>query len=123
MHEILGRSAGNVAEVRFRESIDTADIATLNRELDALIERYGKSRLLWDLSEIREGDASMLFQPGTLEIPHAGNVERVALIVGPEISGLSSRPSGPLPGFEAAETGVFTTDTRSKAMDWLTATV
>lgn len=121
MHEILGRSAGNVAEVRFRESIDTADIATLNRELDALIERYGKSRLLWDLSEIREGDASMLFQPGTLEIPNAGNVERVALIVGPEISGLSSRPSGSLPGFEAAETGVFTTDTRSKAMDWLTA--
>lgn len=121
MHEILGRTSGNVAEVRFDESIDAADMAALSREIDALIERHGKSRLLWDLSALREGDARVLFEPGTLEVPNAAKVERVALIVSEETPGLSSPPSGPLPCFESAETGIFSADKRSTAMDWLAA--
>ena len=121
MHQILGRTSGNVAEIRFGESVDAADLAALGEELDALIERHGKSRLLWDLSDLREGDASVIFERGVLEIPHSDRVERVALVVGPDVPGLPARPSGPVPPFDDAEVEVFAKEARSAAMDWLVA--
>jgi hypothetical protein len=121
MHEILGRSSGNVAEVRFGESIDAADLAALGDELGALIERHGKRRLLWDLSAVREGDASVIFEPGVLEVGDAGRVERVALVVGADVPGLPAQPAGPLPPFDAAQVEVFAAEARDAAMDWLVA--
>lgn len=121
MHEILGRSSGNVAEVRFGESIDAADLAALGDELAALIERHGKRRLLWDLSALREGDASVIFEPGVLEVPGADRIDRVALVVGADVPGLAARPSGPIPPFDDAEVEVFAAESRHAAMDWLVA--
>lgn len=119
MHRILGRSSGDIAEIRFGRSVDAQDLAVLGEELEALIERHGKSRLLWDLSALREGDAGLLFEAGVVEVPHAERVERVALVTGPEVPGVAARPEGPMPPFDGAELRVFAAEGRTAAMDWL----
>jgi pimeloyl-ACP methyl ester carboxylesterase len=63
----------------------------------------------------------VIFEPGVLEVAHPERVERVALVVGPDVPGLPARPEGPVPPFDQAEVQVFASEARHAAMDWLVA--
>jgi hypothetical protein len=117
MHRILGRTSGNIAEIEMSGALTPEDYASLVDEMESLIADHGKTRILFDLSDLEASDFEALWDEATFDVAHAGEIHRIALVGEPEWKDWTQRV---MPPFEEAEIAYFPPDALEKAMDWLT---
>jgi hypothetical protein len=113
MFKILGRTAGELVDIAVEGPLTPRDFADLRRQLDPLIDDYGKLRLLFDLRELEYFEGEALWDEHSFG-PHDG-VERVALVVPDRLATRASRVFS----LGADEVEIFEPDRAEDAWLWL----
>ena len=98
------------------EKLHDADYKVFVPEIEALIERKGKVRLLLQFEDFHGWDLHAAWDDITFDIKHYHDLERIALVGNPGWKEWMVKLSKP---FTAAEIMFFSTDEIDAAWDWL----
>ncbi len=116
MIEKLQPEKGKVIGFKLSGKLHDDDYKVLVPELEALIAREGKIRLLVQLEEFHGWDLHAAWDDIVFDIKHYHDVERIALVGEPGWNEWMVKLSKP---FTAAEVIFFPADEIDSAWDWL----
>ena len=107
---------GNVIGFRLSGKLHDEDYKVFVPELEALIEREGKIRMLVQLEDFRGWDLHAAWDDIVFDIKHYDDLERIALVGEPGWNEWMVKLSKP---FTASEIMFFPIDEIDAAWDWL----
>jgi len=115
---LLPGTSGNVIGVKVIGKLTAADFIENVPEIEAIIARHGKVRFLVDLTEFDGWDWHAAWDDFAFGIRHWGDIEKMAVITGPEWENLAANIAGAL---MHAEVKPYRSPEIERAWEWTRA--
>ena len=117
MFQVMPESAGNIMGVRATGKLTDQDYQFLIPDLEALITKYGKVRLLCFMDEAFAGlEAGAFWDDAKFFLPHRADFEKMAAVGGPKWVELAMKLFAPL---LKGDYQTFSGDQLAEAWEWI----
>lgn len=116
--QLQEKQDGKVLEVRVSGKLTAQDYETFTPQVERLIDRHGKIRMLFDMHDFHGWDASALWEDIKFGLGHFRDIERLALVGENKWQAGMAAFCKP---FTAAEIRYFERSDAAKADAWIQA--
>jgi hypothetical protein len=114
--EVEEKDSGKILEVRVTGKLVHQDYEQFVPKFDRLVERHGKIRLLFEMSDFHGWELQAAWDDLKLGVKHFADIERIAMVGDKNWEKLMATFCRP---FTKAKIRYFESDTIAEARDWL----
>lgn len=116
MHQFLPETQADLVALELSGKLDAAEYKDILPVVEAAIQRYGKVRLLWEMTDFEGWTLGGLWEDGQFDVRHQGSFSKIAMIGDKKWQQWMTQSMKP---FTTAEVRYFESGYRADALAWL----
>ncbi len=116
MHQFLPETHDDLIALELSGKLDAADYKDILPVLEAAIERHGKIRLLWEMTDFEGWTLGGLWEDGQFDVRHSENFSKIAMVGEKHWQEWMTQA---IKRFTPAEVRYFESGFRADALAWL----